>query len=409
MHGAASVSPDPRWRGAAGGGGREEERVGHSRGSGRRWWWRAKVTLGLALTWGLAVMCARHWEPGISVGDNVSNIIIGIVYVAQGAFHDAIHPHEILQMAQNKRYWMQVALGSLFDSRDMHVEDLVVPWAHSAGETRDTDMTTPEELSRDRAPIHVVAMRPKSHNPERDAALPVLFWFHGGGMVIGEARDALFAPWLVRELPALVLSVEYGLAPEAPFPIGVHDAFRALEYLTLENPSIVARLGGDVARVGVAGHSAGGNIAAAVAQMARNASLPLALHAPINPMLLHYREAGALASYSECTHAAALPAETMEWFWNVYTGGDHTCCQANPKCEPLAGSMTGLAPCVLVTSTFDVLRDEGREYVKKCRLAGVPTEHIEAVGSHFGGVIFDTDAARRTLAAMRAALSEAPA
>lgn len=205
------------------------------------------------------------------------------------------------------------------------------------------------------------------YTPEGEAPLPVLVFFHGGGWVIGslDSHDALCRT-LARAVPALVISVDYRLAPEHPFPAAVEDSHAALRW-AFDN---AAALGGDPARLAVGGDSAGGNLAAVVALLARDRGGPALAH-----QLLVYPATdlrGDTVSMRENGEGYFLTHGVMVWFSNHYlTSAQKLLPHASPL---LAPDLRGLPPATVITAEFDPLRDEGEAYAARLREAGVAVE-----------------------------------
>lgn len=203
------------------------------------------------------------------------------------------------------------------------------------------------------------------YTPEARGPLPVLVYFHGGGWVIGtiETHDPL-CRHLAKQAQAVVVSVDYRLAPEHKFPAGPEDCYAATSWVAEH----AAELGGDPARVVVGGDSAGGNLAAAVSLMARDRGKPkIALQLLLYPVTDHSYET---ASYRENADGYLLTKQAMVWFWNHYLAKDAD--GANPYASPLrAKDVSGVAPAVVVTAEFDPLRDEGEAYAERLRQARV--------------------------------------
>ena len=206
------------------------------------------------------------------------------------------------------------------------------------------------------------------YTPASRGSLPVLMYFHGGGWVIGsvEANDVLCRA-LSNAAGCIVMSVDYRLAPEHPFPAAVDDAYHA----TLWAAENAAGIGGDPSRIAVGGDSAGGNLAAVVAQVARDHGKP-----PLKFQLLIYPVTDAACdtpSYSENADGYLLTRDAMQWFWNHYTRSDAD--RKNPYASPLrASNFTGLPPALVITAEFDPLRDEGERYADRLRAAGIPVQ-----------------------------------
>lgn len=210
-------------------------------------------------------------------------------------------------------------------------------------------------------------LRARVYRPEADGPAPTIVLFHGGGWVIGdiETHDAM-ARTLCRDCEAVVVSVDYRLAPEAAFPAAVDDALAATRWAVEHR----ADLGGDE-RVAVAGDSAGGNLAAVVTQLLRDAGDP-----PLAGQLLVYPAtdaAGEYVSRTENAHGYFLEQETMEWFIGQYA--PDTATHSDPRISPLlTEDLAGLPPAVVVTAEFDPLRDEGEAYAAALSKAGLDVE-----------------------------------
>lgn len=206
--------------------------------------------------------------------------------------------------------------------------------------------------------------------PEGKGPFPALVFIHGGGWVLGdlESHDDV-ARTIASRTPAVVVSVDYRLAPETPFPGPLDDCEAALRW-TVDH---AAELGIDPARVAVGGDSAGGNLAAALALRARERKGPkIAFQLLIYPATDMSAKGGSIDEFSR---GYGLTAANMHWFWEVYAPA--ACDAANPEVSPLrAKSLAGLPPAFIITAHFDVIRDEGEEYGRKLRDAGVPVSMV---------------------------------
>jgi acetyl esterase len=208
------------------------------------------------------------------------------------------------------------------------------------------------------------------------APLPALVYFHGGGWVIGdlETHDVLCRQ-LTAEAGVTVVAVDYRLAPEHAFPAAVDDAWAATRWSVAH----AERLGIDPGRVAVGGDSAGGNLAAVVALLARDAGGPaLAFQVLIYPVTDAGTETG---SYRDCAEGYLLTRQGMRWFFDHYlTSPDDA---RDWRVSPLrATSHAGLPPALIVTAGFDPLRDEGEAYARALRDAGVRVDYV-----CYGGMI----------------------
>lgn len=194
---------------------------------------------------------------------------------------------------------------------------------------------------------------------------PLLVWLHGGGWAAGDldTHDQV-CRYLARFGHVTVLSVDYRLAPEHPFPAAVHDAVAAFSW----GVEHAEELGCDPARVAIGGDSAGGNLAAVVAQVTRDDGRPT----PVAQLLV-YPAVDMTTTYpSEEVFAEGyfLTKASMDWYERTYYRGAD---KADPRLSPLRHpELAGLAPALVVTAGFDPLRDEGESYAKALQQAGVP-------------------------------------
>ncbi|GAA3446777.1 alpha/beta hydrolase [Planomonospora venezuelensis] len=197
-----------------------------------------------------------------------------------------------------------------------------------------------------------------------DRPLPAIVYYHGGGWVFGSVarNDALARDLAVRN-GAVVVSVDYRLAPEHPFPAAADDAWTALR-------DVFARpgaYGADPERIAVCGDSAGGNVAAVAARRARDAGLRLAHQVLVYPVLDVAMDTPSYRSYAA---GFGLGADEMAWFVAQY-GGD----PADPALAPIRlADKSGLAPATVITAECDPLCDEGEAYAAQLAAAGVPVE-----------------------------------
>ena len=196
-----------------------------------------------------------------------------------------------------------------------------------------------------------------------DTSLPILVWYHGGGFVIGDLDTAdRTCRTLASKTGALVISVDYGLAPEHPYPAGPDDCFAALRWV-IDNAE---SLGGDPSRVAIGGDSAGGNLSAVTAIQARDEGIALRFQLLVYPVTDCTMTS---SSYTENAEGYLLTADSMDWFIDLYLsgGGD----AKDPRVSPLfADDLRGLAPALVITAEFDPLRDEGEAYADRLNDAG---------------------------------------
>jgi len=240
--------------------------------------------------------------------------------------------------------------------------------------------------------------------PNRAVPVPAIVYFHGGGHVIGslDTHD-LIARNLCAGAEALVASVDYRMGPEHRFPAAVEDSFAALEWVQTNAES----LGADPDRVGVHGDSAGANLAAVVALLARDAGGPrLRLQSLVYPVA-DYNLAG--DSYEKYARGCGLLTKTaMVWFRDHYLRGpaDADDWRASPI---KAASFAGVAPAIVVTAECDVLHDEGQRYAEALHRAGIPVEYKEYPGMIHGffGMVPAVDDAMNAQRAVWAAFKRA--
>ncbi len=201
------------------------------------------------------------------------------------------------------------------------------------------------------------------YKPTDDTNLPVLIWFHGGGWVLGDLESADFP---CRELAALsqciVLSVDYRLAPEAPFPAAFDDCLTVVQW-TVNNAS---SLNANKHRIAIGGDSAGANLAACVSIAARDSGLNIKFQLLVYPVVEADFEN---ASYTENADGYFLTRNMMKWFWDHYVP-DHAS-RTDPRVAPMSASLKGLPPAWVLTAGFDPLRDEGLKYAAALASAGV--------------------------------------
>ncbi len=205
------------------------------------------------------------------------------------------------------------------------------------------------------------------YRPDVEGPMPTVVLFHGGGWVIGDldTHDNT-ARSICRDCEAVVVSVAYRLAPEAPFPAAVDDAVAATRWVGER----LADLGGDD-RLAVAGDSAGGNLAAVVTQQLRDTGGPA-----LCAQLLIYPGTDITGDYPSRTENAEgyfLDLPTMGWFLESYA--PDAAVYDDPRISPLRHpDLSGLPPAVVVTGEYDPLRDEGEAYAAALGDAGVEVE-----------------------------------
>lgn len=223
--------------------------------------------------------------------------------------------------------------------------------------------------------VRVRLYRPVPHGE----ALPAIVWLHAGGWVLGNIElEDLAAAQLAKDVDCVVASVEYRLAPEHPFPAALHDGYAVLRWLAAEAPA----LGVDPSRIAVGGASAGGNLAAGIALIARDqGDVGLALQVLIYPSL-DDRAAGP---------ASAARPETLFWSrqnavdaWTAYLhrppGSDGVSAYAAPS---RSEDLRGLPPAYMPIGALDPFLDENLDYARRLIRAGVPAElHVYPDACH---------------------------
>lgn len=235
------------------------------------------------------------------------------------------------------------------------------------------------------------------YQPPGQGPFPVVMMFHGGGWVIGDLTTADGQSREVcRQVEAVVVSVDYRLAPEHRYPAAADDCYTA----TLWAAQHADSYGGDPNRLALAGDSAGGNLAAVVAQMIRDKGGP-----EVAFQLLVYPVTDGVnfdtASYHENGQDYMLTADSMHWFWDHYAPNaeDRRKAYASPL---LAASLADLPPALVLTAEYDPLRDEGEAYAEKLVAAGV-----DAKVKRYAGLIHGFFGQTRTIQAAVEPMAEA--
>jgi acetyl esterase len=276
-------------------------------------------------------------------------------------------------------------------------------------ETRPASTPTPPEIGSVK---NVVAEGPHGPIPLRvyrpaavpDATrLPAYVYFHGGGWVIGDVNTHdVMCRQLTAASGASVVSVDYRLAPESKFPAAADDAWAATRWVVAHADT----LGLDAGRLAVGGDSAGGNLAAVVALLARDAGGPaIALQVLIYPVTDVMRET---RTYADFADGYLLTRDSMRWFIAHYLRSKDDA--SDWRVSPLrAPSLAGLPPALIVTAGFDPLRDEGEMYAGRLRDAGVMVDYVCYGGMIHGfagmGKLIDT--AQRAIAHIGDSLRQA--
>ena len=233
---------------------------------------------------------------------------------------------------------------------------------------------------------------------------PLLVYFHGGGFMLGSL--ALYDTACRRLAVAgdcAVLSVDYRMAPETQYPGAVLDAYAATRWAS--DHAKLLNIAPD--KIAVGGDSAGGNLAAVVAQMAQDSKdFAVALQVLIYPMTDQSRE---YPSYERNESGCMLTRKALHWFMDAYLP-DHAD-RLDPRASPmLRPSLKGLPPALVISAEFDPLVDENEAYARRLEEAGVPTDYVCFPGMihpffTLGGVIDDAAKAEQLVAGRMRALA----
>ncbi len=275
------------------------------------------------------------------------------------AFQEAGRPaYETLTPAEARAFYLAARVVSNPEPPELEsVRPLAIPAPHGAIAAR---LYTPKRLRK------------------TGGLAPCLVFFHGGGWVIGDldSHDVVCRK-LADQGELIVISVDYRLAPEHKFPAAVDDAITATQWIA----GNAGQLGVDASRLMVGGDSAGGNLAAVVAISARDGNGPA-----ISGQVLIYPAtdfAMTHASHREPETSILLTHSVIRWFRDHYLNGsaDTHDWRASPV---RAGTLIGLPPAYVLTAGGDPLRDEGDEYAKRLKEAGVPVTFRHFPGQFHG-------------------------
>jgi acetyl esterase len=231
------------------------------------------------------------------------------------------------------------------------------------------------------------SLKVRSYKPRLpNRFVPVLVYFHMGGFVIGDLETChVLCSIFAARAGCLVLSVEYRLAPEDKFPAQNEDALAAFRWAREH----ARELGGNPAVIAVGGDSAGGGLAAMIAQeMRRTGEKPPSLQLLIYPAVDWLSEAPSMTSFA---NAYPLTSEVMNWFRGQYLNAEEE--GRDPRASPArAEDLTGLAPALIYTAGHDPLVDQGRDYAEALKVAGVPVlyrcyDHLSHAFTAMSGTI----------------------
>jgi acetyl esterase len=284
---------------------------------------------------------------------------------------------------------------------EARVADLAAAQA-GAGQAEPVGDVADRTIDGPAGPLTVRIYWPAGHGP-----WPVLVYFFGGGWSLGtlDTCDGVCRA-LTNAAGCVTVAVSYRLAPEHKFPAAVEDCYAGASWVAAHGGD----LGVDTARLAVGGDSSGGNLAAAVALLARDRGGPAITH-----QLLVYPNTDYLAD-GESVRAGTDPhlfnVRAVEWYWGMYLASPAD--GANPLASPLrAADLSGLPPATVITAEYDPLRDEGEEYAERLKQAGVAVEltRYDGMAHGFFTMIGVLDRAREAIryAAGRLRDSLAPA
>nr|WP_155906033.1 MULTISPECIES: alpha/beta hydrolase [unclassified Mycolicibacterium] len=199
--------------------------------------------------------------------------------------------------------------------------------------------------------------------------LPIFVFAHGGGFVFCDldSHDGLCRSF-ANSIPAVVISVDYRLAPEHQWPAAAEDVYTVTQWAAAH----AAEFGGDPTKLVVGGDSAGGNLSAVTALMTRDrGGAPLAAQVLLYPVLTADFTYG---SYHEFRTGYYNTTAAMQWYWDQYV--PNTADRENPYAAPLSASVAGTAPAIIVVTGYDPMRDEALAYTTALRDAGVPVTEL---------------------------------
>lgn len=239
-------------------------------------------------------------------------------------------------------------------------------------------------------------IRLRIYRPDLADGRAVITYFHGSAFVICsiDTHDGL-CRHLCLKAKAIVVSVDYGLAPEAPFPAGPDDSFAATGWVAANAESF----GGDPARLIVAGDSAGATMAIVTAMRARDAGTPAIVAQFLMYPVTDYPDSPP-CSYAERGEGCGLTVAAMRWGWDLYITNPQD--RAHPHASPLrARDLAGLPPAYILTAEYDLLRDEGKAFADRLSQVGVETTlvHYDDMNHGFMNMVGSLDRADEAMTA----------
>lgn len=246
------------------------------------------------------------------------------------------------------------------------------------------------------------------YKPGAATCVPVLLWMHGGGLVIGSTKsEDTYVSKFVKELGIAVVSVEYRLAPDHPYPAAIEDSYAALKWVQAHACS----LGMDSDRIAVGGESAGGGLAASLAQMALDrGEIQLVFQLLVYPML---DDRSALRSGSPHANLLTWTPKDNRFGWESYLRQSVDLEDVPPYSVPARReNLAGLPPAWIGVGTVDLFYDEDRAYADRLKGCGVDCEFVVVEGAFHGFDVFDDrvapvqDFRNAQVAALKAHLSD---
>lgn len=244
------------------------------------------------------------------------------------------------------------------------------------------------------------------YRPEdAQGSLPAMLWIHGGGMVMGNVdQDDAFCKALAKAVNCTIVSVEYRLAPEHPYPAPLEDCYAALRWLASNALDIDA----DPSRIVIGGASAGGGLAAGLALLARDRDeISVAFQLLIYPMI---DDRNVTPSSHAITHPSVWNRDANIAGWRAYLGGDIGGGDVSPYAAPArATELSGLPPAYIAVGELDLFLDEDIDYAQRLLQAGVTTELHVYPGAFHGSDLFvaDSEVSQRWAADRNSALTRA--
>lgn len=300
----------------------------------------------------------------------MSSVVVRSIAAAHNADADAAGPDPLVHLDSDMRHVLDVWAGL----GPKPIEQCTVPEARAqptlamalAKIVRDLPDDGGISMELRMIPGAAGEIKARVYAPAGEAAgLPMILYLHGGGWVLGDLdhSDALCRR-LALETGYVVANVDYRLAPEHRYPTAAEDSFAAFSWVVREADA----LGVDPGRIAVAGASAGGNLAAAVALMARDrGGVQPAAQLLAYPVLDDACDSGSFRDFGE---GYIVNTDDMRWYWTQYLARPEDAAQAY-ACPLKADDLAGLPPALVITAECDPIRDDGERYAERLSAAGV--------------------------------------